>query len=61
MRTDLKVPFEQKFQAQSLGARWDAAKRTWYVPDGVDASKFLRWVPGVKVSKAVKKVLRRRV
>lgn len=59
MRTNLEVPFEDKGKAQALGARWDAARRTWYVPDGVDAAKFLRWIPGLKVSKAVKKVLGR--
>ena len=61
MRTDLKVPFDQKHEAQSRGARWDAARKTWFVPDGVDAVPFMKWIPGLKVSKAVKKVLARRV
>ena len=61
MRTDLKVPFEEKHAAQQLGARWDPARKTWFVPDGVDAVPFARWIPGLKLSKAVKKVLRRPV
>ena len=29
MRVDLEVPFEEKDEAQSLGAKWDKDKRTW--------------------------------
>ena len=61
MRVDLNVPFDQKNAAQQLGAKWDAARKTWFVPDGQDASKFLQWLPGVKLSKAVRKVLGRPV
>lgn len=61
MRVDLKVPFSQKHQASSMGARWDPARNTWFVPDGIDASKFLQWMPGVQLSKAVARVLRRPV
>ena len=39
----LTVPFREKDEAKSLGARWDAARKRWYVPDGVDAAPFARW------------------
>jgi hypothetical protein len=43
--TDLNVPFHEKELAKQLGARWDARRRTWYVPDGTDASALTRWFP----------------
>lgn len=45
MRVTLRVPFAEKDKAKALGARWDAGRKTWYVPDGVDAMKFVRWLP----------------
>ena len=45
-RIDLDVPFAEKDAAKRLGARWDAARKLWYVPDGVDAGAFGRWLPG---------------
>ncbi|MFC7517188.1 DUF5710 domain-containing protein [Herbaspirillum sp. GCM10030257] len=41
----LNVPFAEKDQAKGLGARWDAARKKWYVPHGVDANLFSRWLP----------------
>jgi Domain of unknown function (DUF5710) len=35
-RIDLKVPFAGKDDAKRLGARWDAARKVWYVPAGMD-------------------------
>ncbi len=58
MKVELQVPFEEKFEAQSLGAKWDPARRVWFVPDGFDAVKFLRWMPRVKLNKKVRRVLR---
>ena len=40
----LTVPFAQKDEAKGLGARWDPARKRWYVPDGVDRGLFERWV-----------------
>ena len=45
-RVDLEVPFAEKDEAKSLGARWDPANRTWYVPAGLDPAAFRRWLPG---------------
>jgi hypothetical protein len=39
----LKVPFNEKDQAKSQGARWNAEAKHWYVPQGVDAAPFEKW------------------
>ena len=50
MRIDLKVPFAEKDTAKALGARWDAAKKIWYVKDVADLTPFSRWIPEVKAA-----------
>jgi hypothetical protein len=45
MRTDLQVPYSQKDEARRLGARWDAAKRLWYIENAARLEPFLRWIP----------------
>ncbi|PKO47072.1 MAG: hypothetical protein CVU29_03855 [Betaproteobacteria bacterium HGW-Betaproteobacteria-22] len=40
----LKVPFNEKDQAKALGARWNAESKHWYVPQGVDAALFEKWI-----------------
>ena len=42
-QTFLKVPYAEKDEAKRLGARWDAARKKWYVPQGVDVAPFARW------------------
>lgn len=44
---NLKVPFNEKDQAKSLGARWNAEAKVWYVPQGVDAAPFEKWLSSV--------------
>ena len=44
MRTDLCVPFEQKDEARRLGAKWDAARKTWYVENVENIKPFLKWI-----------------
>jgi hypothetical protein len=39
----LTVPFAQKDEAKGLGARWDPARKLWYVPEGVDTAPFQCW------------------
>ena len=41
---NLKVPFNEKDKAKSLGARWNAEAKLWYVPQGVEAAPFEKWV-----------------
>ena len=40
----LTVPYAEKDEAKALGARWNPAKRRWYVPDGVAPAAFEKWV-----------------
>jgi hypothetical protein len=59
MKTYLAVPIEQKDRAKNLGARWDPARKAWFVPDGTDLAAFLQWVPGMpKLSRKVRRVLK---
>jgi hypothetical protein len=43
--TDLNVPFHEKDDAKRLGARWDAGRKTWFLPDGTEAAPFAKWLP----------------
>ncbi|MES2400104.1 MAG: DUF5710 domain-containing protein [Pseudomonadota bacterium] len=45
MRINLVTPFAEKDQVKALGARWDAAKRIWYITNVADLTPFLRWIP----------------
>lgn len=45
MRTNLKVPFAEKDEVKKLGARWDAARKIWYVESDGDMTPFARWAP----------------
>lgn len=45
MRTNLQVPFAEKDDAKRLGARWDPARKVWYVENKADLSPFARWLP----------------
>jgi hypothetical protein len=47
MRINLKVPFAQKDAAKELGARWDAARKIWYVVDPEAIEVFSDWLPEV--------------
>ncbi len=42
---DLMVPNAEKDEAEALGALWDASRRRWYVPPGLDPQPFRRWIP----------------
>lgn len=41
----LNVPFAEKDEAKALGARWDAARKKWYAPQGAEVGRFERWLP----------------
>jgi hypothetical protein len=43
MRTNLKVPYAEKDEARKRGARWDAARKTWYVENVENIAQFMRW------------------
>jgi hypothetical protein len=38
-------PYSEKDDAKSWGARWDQARKSWYVPAGVSLEPFERWMP----------------
>jgi exodeoxyribonuclease VII large subunit len=42
---ELNVPFLEKDEAKRLGARWNGASKRWYIPNGIDAAPFARWLP----------------
>jgi hypothetical protein len=43
--TDLNVPFHEKDDAKRLGARWDAVRKTWFLPDCTETAPFTKWLP----------------
>ena len=47
MRINLVTPFSEKDAAKALGARWDSAKKVWYIVDVEDLTPFLRWIPNL--------------
>jgi hypothetical protein len=50
MRINLKTPFAEKDAVKALGARWDAAKKLWYITDVADLTPFMRWIPDVQAA-----------
>lgn len=44
MRVDLKAKYEDRFKLKALGARWDDARRTWYVENVENLVPFLPWI-----------------
>jgi putative DNA primase/helicase len=44
-RTYLAVPYAEKDEAKTLGAKWDARQKAWYVPEGTDLDGFRAWLP----------------
>jgi hypothetical protein len=45
MRINLTTRFAEKDQVKALGARWDGARKCWYVQDVKDLTPFARWLP----------------
>lgn len=45
MRINLNVPFAEKDAAKKRGAKWDGARRTWYVSDKKSLNKCKQWMP----------------
>ncbi len=52
MRVNLKVSFEEKDEAKSLGARWDPARKTWYLQDVEDLTPFMHWITPTRLTMA---------
>ena len=55
-RVDINVPYPERDDAKALGAKWDAANKTWYIPENfpMDRSVFKKWEgPIVYTAKAL--------
>lgn len=50
MRINLITPFAEKDAAKALGARWDSARKIWYVVDPQDLTPFMRWIPDINAA-----------
>ena len=44
-RTYLAVPYAERQEAKTIGARWDAVKKAWYVGPEADREKIAKWEP----------------
>ena len=44
----LNCPFNEKDECKALGGKWDSERKKWYVPDGIDASSFQKWIESDK-------------
>lgn len=45
MRINLVTPYAEKDAVKALGARWDGARKLWYITDVADITPFMRWIP----------------
>lgn len=49
MRINLIVPYSEHELAKKRGAKWDMARKTWYVEDSfekpMDIFQFVQWAP----------------
>ena len=43
--TYLQTAYKDRERVKGLGARWDPARKQWYVPDGRDLAPFATWLP----------------
>jgi len=48
----LNVPFKEKDEAKSHGARWNPAGKHWYIPEGVEDEPFAKWLDGAPAEMA---------
>jgi hypothetical protein len=51
MRINLTTPFAEKDAAKALGARWDSARKIWYVVNPLDLAPFMRWIPDIDTAR----------
>ena len=43
--TFLQTAYKDRERVKGLGARWDPARKQWYVPEGRDLAPFATWLP----------------
>jgi len=44
-RVDLVVPFADKDLAKAIGAKWDLARKVWYVGGDANPASYEKWLP----------------
>ena len=44
-RIDLNVPYTERDDAKSLGAKWDKNEKVWFLPPNLDSSVMTKWLP----------------
>lgn len=45
MKTFLQVPFKEKDEVRRLGAKWDIARKVWFIENLENIEPFLKWMP----------------
>ena len=40
----INCPYSEKEACKALGGKWDRIAKSWYVPSGINPSRFVRWV-----------------
>ena len=40
----INVPYPEKDEAKSLGAKWDKQEKSWFVEPGADQTLFKKWL-----------------
>lgn len=50
MNTYLTTTYRDRERVKSLGARWDAERKRWFVPAGVSLGAFSAWLPSTESS-----------
>ncbi|XOB65891.1 DUF5710 domain-containing protein [Deferribacteres bacterium DY0037] len=40
----LDVPYNEKDEAKALGARWDGAVKSWFIPKDIPIKRFTKWL-----------------
>jgi hypothetical protein len=50
MRLNLVTPFAEKDAVKALGAKWDPAKKLWYITDVAELTPYMRWIPNLEAA-----------
>jgi hypothetical protein len=45
MRVYLKVSYDERFKAKSLGCRWDSHVKLWFIDNPENLKPFSQWMP----------------
>ena len=40
----INCSYNDKDECKSLGGKWDVNKKSWYIPNGIDSTKFKKWL-----------------